>query len=370
MAKTLIAASPASARYASGHLLFVRGQALVAQPFDPGTLSLSGEAVPVAPSVKWSFWREGLFGASSTGRLLLEAGIASEDSQLVWVDRQGRELGSRGGPADYRRPSLSHDQLRLAASVTDPQTGNRQIRVLDLERGTSTRLTFEACQHWMPRWSPDDRTVYFTANRGGNGDVYAKASSGAGAVELVYQAKGWDGLSSVSSDGGTGWVLGFGGESSRYDVYRVDLESRKAEVALRTPSKELDPEVSPDGRWLLYDSDESGRFEVYVQSLGKDGGKWQISTEGGEFGKWTRGGREIVFQARDGKLMAVEVTLEPTFSAASPTVLFDPRARRIGFGRQYDVTPDGSRFIVNRPIEPAGAESLSLVENWTRLLER
>jgi hypothetical protein len=154
-----------------------------------------------------------------------------------------------------------------------------------------------------------------------------------------------------------------------YDIYRLDLESREVEIFLQTPFAEGAPAVSPDGRWLLYQSYESGRDEVYVQSLEDDGGKWQISTDGGLWAQWTRGGREIIFStADDGTLMAVEVTLEPTFSAGVPQALFDAR---VGLGGQrYDVTPDGNRFLVSQPMEQPGEEPLTLVQNWTRELER
>ena len=153
------------------------------------------------------------------------------------------------------------------------------------------------------------------------------------------------------------------------DIHQVDLERQEARAFRETPAQELGPALSPDGRWLLYRSSETGRGEVYVQSLRDDGGRWQISTNGGAFGQWTRGGREIVFMTLDGapKLMAVEVTLEPTFSSGIPKALSE---RVIGEWPPFIVTPDGSRFIVPLPMEQSVSKPLTLVQNWASELEQ
>jgi Tol biopolymer transport system component/predicted Ser/Thr protein kinase len=367
--KAPIVATRASARYAaSGHLLFLRDQTLVAQAFDPGTFELSGDAVPVAENVSRGRRSEAIFSVSDTGLLLFQAGAAS-DSRLVWLGRDGREGSAIGKPADYDAPALSHDQKRVAVAINDPQTQLGDIWVLDIERGTSTRLTFDPADDTWPRWSADDRTIYFQSRRSGQADVYSKSSSGTGTAELVYGSEGMDVLNSLSPDGATGWLASTNTTAGTgFDIYRIDLESRKAEAFLQTPFMEGNPEISPDGRWLLYQSNESGRLEVYVQSLLEDGGKWQISTDGGSRPKWTREGREILFQAPDRTLMTVEVRLEPTFSPGIPEALFDPGERSLG-GQQWDVTPDGSRFLVNQPIEQPD-EPLTLVQNWASELER
>ena len=288
----------------------------------------------------------------------------------MWLERDGQEGSTIGKPADYSDPALSHDEKRVAVVIKDPQTQLADIWVIDIERGTSTPLTFDPEDDTKPLWSADDRTIYFTSRRSGQGDVYSKSSSGTCSDELVYGSEGWDVLRGISPDGVTGWVVSTDTRGrTGLDIYRVDLESRQAEAILQTPFMEINPEISPDGRWLLYQTNESGRGEVYVQSLLDDGGKWQISTDGGTRPKWTREGREIVFQARDRTLMAVEVRLEPAFSPGVPTLLFHPRTREI-FGRQYDVTSDGNRFLVNQPIDQPGVEPLTLVQNWTSELER
>ena len=213
-----------------------------------------------------------------------------------------------------------------------------------------------------------DQTIYFTSNRlSPTGDIHSKSSSGTGTAELVYRGEGgMDVLWSVSPDGATGWLSARSGETD-LDILRIDLESLETEAVVQTPFRENAPAISPDGRWLVYHSNESGRNEVFVQPLADDGGRQQISIDGGTLGRWTRNGREIVFQAPDGRLMAAEVTLEPTFSAGIPEGLFD--LENYGWP-WYDVTPDGNRFLVNQPIEQPGIESLTLVLNWASELER
>ena len=369
--KTPIVATRSSARFAaSGHLLFVRGQTLVAQPFDPDTLELSGSLVPVAENVNRSIWNETIVSVSNDGLLLYQTGAPSQDSRLAWVDREGLVRGTIGETARYNMPAISHDQTRVAVQVFDADMRRSDIWVLDNERGTSTRLTFDPGYSFAPAWAVDDRTIYFSSHRSGRGDIYSKSSSGMGAAERVYASDKWGVLMSLSPDGTTGWVM-FNDTTAKtgYDIYRLDLESQEAHVFLQTPLTEGGPAVSPDGHWLLYHSDESGRSEVYVQSLQGDGGKWQISKNGGMVGRWTRNGREIVFQGVDGLLMAVEVTLAPTFSVGAPEALFDPHLRE-GFGPQFDVTLDGTRFLVNQPVDQPAVEPLTLVQNWTSELER
>ena len=369
MEKTLIVAGRTTAQYdASGHLLFLRAGTLVAQPFDPGTLELSGEAVPVAENMGW---RGGLgkFSVSKTGLLVLQAVPDLEDKRLVWLDRNGGELGTVGRPAPYKHmPVPSHDPKRVAVSIDDPETDG-DIWVIDVERGAATRLTSHPANEYRPLWSADDRTIYFTSNRLSTGNIHSKSSSGTGPVELVYRGDGFmDVLGSVSPDGTTGWLTANSGSSKTgRDIFRVDLESLEAEVVLQTRFQESAPDISPDGRWLLYNSTESGRKEVYVQELGNDRDRWQSSIDGGAFGRWTRDGKEIIFQAPDGTLMAVEVTFEPTLSVGVPEALFDPG--RPGWPR-YDVTRDGNRFLVRQLIDQPSVEPLTLVQNWTSELER
>ncbi len=365
-----VVATNSPARYSlTRHLLYLRAGTLIAQRFDPESLALTGEGVPIAERVRRTGRFEAAFSLSREGLLLYQSGVNSENSKLVWMDRSGRDGESVGKPGDYRSARLSHDGTRVAASMLDPATQKSDIWVLDIARGTSTKLTFDPENDQSPLWSPDDRTIYFTGLRQGKGDVFVKSSFGTGSDEPVYGSPHADVLMSLDPDGMSGWIqTNIPGKQS-VDIFRVTLSDGKPSLFLGTPFAEIHPAPSPDGKWLAYASEESGRMEVYVQSLADDGGKWQISTDGGTYPTWTRGGREIVYLGRDSKIVAVEIQLSPAFSAGVPAVLFDPQLRS-GPGRMWDVSADGERFLVNRLLEAPEVEPLTLVQNWASLLTK
>ena len=367
----LVVATNGQARFSpeTGHLLFLRGGALVAQRFDPRTQSLSGEAVPLAEAVRRNGRFEAAFSVSRTGLLVFQSGSNSDPTRLVLLDRSGNEVGVVGKTlADYGAPRFSNDGTRVAVSITDPGTQKSDVWVMDVVRGTSTRLTFDPESDNNPVWSPDDRRIFFTGYRSGRGDVFSKSSSGTGTETPVHASPDNDILFSVSTDGMSAWMFS-NRPKQTWDILRLDLQSGKTTDFISTPFVEIAPSPSPDGRWLAYSSNESGRFEVYVQSLLDDGGKWQVSTDGGPYAVWTRGGRELVYQGPERKLLAVDIRLEPTFQAGTPKVLFDP-GLRVSLAREWDVSPDGERFLVNRAIEAAGVEPLTLVQNWRATLRK
>ena len=369
--KKLVVATKGQGRYSSatGHLLFLRGGTVVAQKFDPRALTLAGEAVPVAENVRRSVRFEASFSLSRTGLLVFQAGSGTEPAQLALLDRSGREVGLVGKTvADFQSPRFSHDGTRVSVMINDPSTQKSDVWVIDVARGTSTRLTFDPESDYAPVWSPDDRMVYFAGNRSGRGDVFAKSSSGTGTDAPVYASPNTDILFKVSPDGASAWMIANRPKQS-WDILRLDLQSGKASDFVATPFVEWGPAPSPDGRWLAYASVESGRPEVYVQSLLDDGGKWQVSIEGGGYPAWTRGGREIIYQGIDRKLVAVDIRLEPTFQAGTPKVLFDPRIRASS-AMEWDVTADGERFVVNRAIEVPGVEPITLIQNWPATLKK
>jgi len=361
-----VVATNSSARYAkSGHLLFLRDRTLLAQRFDAGKRALLGDAVPVAESLTRTSRWETPFSVSDNGLLAFQAGAASELSHLVWIDRDGRELETVGKPADYRSIALSHDGKRVAAQILDPKTQKADIWSLDLERGTSTRLTFDPADDFSPIWSADDRRVYFTSSRQGRGDIYQKSSSGTGTDEPVLADPEVSILWSLTKDGSTGAVMtNNGSKKTGWDISILDVATGKSRVFLETPFSELGPTLSPDGRWLAYFSNDSGTSEVYVQSLGADGGKWQISTDGGNRPRWSRDDGELFFLSPDDKLMVVDVKFTPQFTASVPRPLVDPKSRQLN-GMQYAISPDGKRILANRAIEQPVVTPFTLVQNWT-----
>jgi Tol biopolymer transport system component len=364
----LVAATNSSVRYApSGQLLFLRDRTLVAQPFDLKKLALTGEAVPVVENVVRTTRYEAIFSISNDGMLAYQEGEGAELSQLVWTDRDGRELGTAGKPADIRGFKLSNDGKRVATFITDPQSQKSDVWVFDLARGTSTRLTFDPADDAWPQWSVDDKTIYFTSARQGRGDIFRKASAGTGGDELVFKDADYKLISSMSRDGKLAAVQSVVAGKSGWDVSILSLADGKATSLLQTPFNEAFPSLSPDGRYLAYNSNESGRAEIFVLSLGGDGGKWQISTDGGYGPRWLRDGKELVFMTEDDKAMSVDIQFAPEFSASVPRLLFETKARAI-IGLMWDATPDGTRFLINRPIDAKSVVPISLVQNWPAAL--
>ena len=348
-----------------GHLLFVQQGNLRAQPFDVGSLRPVGESFVVADLVQVSsIVGFGSFSVSDDGVLAYVGGAAARFSRLVWTDRTGKELDTVGTPAVHWDPRLSHDGRRLAFAIEDSR-GNSDIWIYDVARKISTRFTFDPDADLAPIWSPDDGRIVFTGYRRGPGDLFQKLSAGSGADELLLASPHRKIATDWSPDGR--WLAFHTNQpKTSWNMLVLGLPERKTSVYLATPFPELASAFSPDGRWIAYVSAESGVGEIYVQPFPKGEGKWQISSGGGAMPVWRRD-RELLYLAPDGRLMAVGVKIDPTFEAESPTPLFTARVRNfVGLSRrQYDVTADGQRFILNAAVEEQGSAPISLLQNWT-----
>ena len=367
-ARSNVAYAPLSTGSSQGHLLFWQEGALLARPFDADGLRFTGEAFPVAEQVRF-FGAGGtaIFSASENGVLAYQSSPRGEVSHLSWFDRSGRELESVGPAADYYHPRLSHDGRRVAVAISDPQTANSDIWIHDLGRRVSTRLTFGPAVNLFPIWSPDDERIVFASNRKGFHDVYQKAASGTGQDDLLFS-------STTSSKFPTDWSAetglvafhtAFPASKTGADIWVFSAAERKARPFLSTPFHEGSPQFSPDGRWMAYASAESGTVEVFVQAFPASGGKWQISSAGGSYPRWRRDGKELYFIAPDNALMAVEVATASGFAAGTPKPLFRTRIKSLDVGFQYDVAPDGNRFLINTVAEDKQADSITVVQNWT-----
>jgi Tol biopolymer transport system component len=364
----LLVNARSNAAYAAGHLLFVRQKTLLAQRFDPKSLELTGEAFPIVENVQDDpGFFSAVFSVSDEGTLAYQSASGSSGlSELTWVDRSGKKLEVLGDPADYFEPRISPDGRRVAVAVEDPG----DIWIYDLARRVRTRLTFAGSDDFGPTWSPDGTRVAFSSQRTGSGDIYAKAASGTGADELLSTSKIFKVPNSWSPDGRyIAYVAFQGAPGSKADLWLLSLSDRKASPILRSEFDELQGIFSPDGRWLAYASNESGHFEIYVQPFPGPGGKWQISTSGGTQPRWARGGKELFFVAPGGKIMSVEIRASTIVEAGTPQVLFSASLKNAP-GPPYDVSSDGQRILLNRPIEEASAPPITLVQNWTALLKR
>jgi Tol biopolymer transport system component len=378
--KRLLDASSGGLYAASaGYLLFVRDGTLLAQSFDAKTLTLSGEPLPVAERVESTVFPGVMaFSVSETGALAYGVGSGTAAGlQMVWVDRQGKAVETVGSEGNYRGLDLAPDGKRIAAHRHDGQGGD--VWISDLSRGTTPRFTFDPSQeNASPIWSPDGRSIVFSAVRNGKWSLYQKPSNGAGTEERLVESDvqilptGW-------APDGKSLVYGAIDPKTRSDVWQLPLSGdHKAVPLLRTPFNESHAQISPDSRWFAYYSDESGLNEVYVRPFPSGAGKWQISTSGGQFPRWRSDGHELFYmsQVSYGKLMAVDVrSTGATFEAGTPKALFDSGYLNLahsGFYHTYAVSPDGQRFLIPRP--PAGSADtdsspIVVVLNWAAQLK-
>jgi serine/threonine protein kinase/Tol biopolymer transport system component len=356
-------------RYApSGHLLFSQGGTLMAVPFDPGRLQVTGAAAPILEGIMQSASTGATqYSFSDSGTLVYIPGgnQAAERQRLVWVDRKGTEQALAVPAHAFERPRVSPEGRRIAVAIAEP--GN-QIWIYDLSRETLTRLTFEGRNNVDAVWTPDGKRVTFESGPPGN--LFWQPADGSGKAERLTTNKNGQIPNSWSPDG---QVLAFAevGPASRA-IWTFRLSDRKSQVFLQTPFNEGAPVFSPDGRWLAYGSDESNRPEIYVQPYPGPGGKWQISTDGGTEPTWNHNGREL-FYRQGNKMMAVDVTTQPTFSAGKPRMLFEGQysLNATPSTRNYDVSLDGQRFLMVKPGEQEQTTAqINLVLNWFEELKQ
>jgi eukaryotic-like serine/threonine-protein kinase len=364
-----------------GHLLFIRDGALIAQPFDAGRLELTGE--PIAMSERASISG---FSAGGTGVLVYRTGVAINSNpngiiqgQLTWFDREGKSLGTLADSGLYGSLALSPDGKRVAFERVDPQAQNRNIWLYDIARGVATRFTFDQFFDTDPVWSPDGSRVAFNSIRGTPLDLYAKASNFAGQDQLLLKSGDYKFPTSWSRDGRfllywtlgpptRIWALPLGGGAA--DRQPIPVSSSQFNEAMGC--------FSPDGRWIAYQSDESGKKEIYVQpfdassaakspAAGAPGvGKWMVSNGGGGSPLWRGDGKELFYLSSDGMATAVELNATGAFQAGVPKPLF-----RVPAGLVYwDVTPDGKRFLLAAPSSTGARPFFTVVLNWQSGLKK
>jgi Tol biopolymer transport system component len=357
------------ARYvSSGYLLYVQAGTLMAAPFDLQRLEVKGAGIPLMEGVaefiqastsQWSI--------SATGSLAyVSGGTAATQARLVWVDRSGKEKPGTP-PRGYGAPRISPDGRYVATEIAG------DVWIYDAVRGALTRLTFQskdAGNAGNPIWTPDGKRVVFRTVPDKGSKIFWQLADGSGPAEELTNGGRLD-ANSFSPDGK---LLAFTdrGANTGGDIWVLCLSDRKAQPFLQTPANEMGPQFSPDEHWLAYVSDKSGRNEIYVQPYpGPGGGKWQISTEGGNEPAWNPNGRELFYRNGD-KMIAVEISTQPNFSAGKPKVLFEGRYVPTGVAhRNYDVSPDGQRFLMVKDIEEAPAiTQINLVQNWFEELKQ
>jgi Tol biopolymer transport system component len=364
---TFIVRTDYDGAYASGHLLFVRERSLMAQPFDPGRLRLSGTAVPIAEQVEVAGNNRAGFSVSENGFLITRFGTFN--TQLTWFERSGKQLEAVGPPDVYRNPALSPDGRRVMVERPDPQSGKSDLWLRDLARGTISRFTFDPADDVSPAWSPDGMRVVFYSGRDPHG-LYVKNASSTGAEELILKTDAL-GPEQWSPDGRL-ILYDTVASNTGVDIFVFPLgKDLKPSAYIQTRFNEVHAQLSPNGKWMAYTSNESGRYEVYVQSFPERISKAQVSTAGGSQPRWRGDGKELYYIAGANRLMAVAVRAEGVFEAGVPSALFPLRLAGPpqGVRNSYAVTADGQRFLVNSIAEQNTSQIVGTL-NWTEALKR
>ena len=354
--RSLLLRGATQASYASGHLVFVRAGDLYAQKLRVADLELVGEPTHIA-QLGGNEQLPGFFSVSDNGVLAYTSSQERGRAQLTWFDREGVVLGSIGELDDYLQIALAPDESRVAASIRG------DLWLLDLKRdGIATRITFnEEFDNGAPQWSPDGRQIVFTSRP--TRDLYRITVGDGSEPSLLLESDHGLFANDWSSDGRLVSYLDY--RSDRYGLWVLPLSGDQEPFPLTESSFLVDEaQFSPDVEWIAYNSDESGQFEVYVQSVRGSAEKVRVSTDGGSQPKWRGDGKELFYFSSDSTMMAVAMDLRAGVEPGIPQPLFNAGIPVIPFADQYRVTSDGQRFLVIVPIE---SPPITVVTNWTDL---
>ncbi len=368
-------ARPAHAR--TGYLFFYRNGQILLMPFDPGSARVSGDAILVESGVvdsavfspKANMFIATNKAGSISGRTLVythDANVWMAPSQITWLSREGRTLETVGDPGRLGDVRISPDQNYLAFAKAD---NGSAIWLADIRRRGATRLMFNEGSASVPVFSPDGKRIAYTSERDGDSALLIRATNGSGAPELLFKTKGQVHPASWSHNGE--WLACIIGHPGNWDIDLLPIaQGRKRITLTNTPSDEFQPQFSPDGRWIAYASNESGRYEIYVVNVPQVAGgsaaqgRWQISTAGGQEPRWTADGKELFFLSDNGQMMSVKVDSSANgFQTSTPQSLFPTGLIPLGPTYLYDVSADGRRFAILKPVSGV-APPLRVIVNW------
>ena len=356
--------APVAAAYVDGQLLYLRGRTLVARRFDADSLDLLGDELELVDDVMViEGAARGVFSATEEV-LVFQQGEEHTLGELVWLDRSGTTVGRVGDVASYFSLAVSPDGSKVAVPVSNLTVGTNDLWICDVQRGLRSRVTFDDGEDLSPVWSSDGRQVYFVSNRSGELEVYRLTPGTTGEPELIVGGDRPMTPTSESPDGSR-LLLTRESETGGSDLVILDLERGGDPQPFRaTRFNEDHATFSPDGRWVAYASDESGRFEVYLTPATADGRNWQVSTEGGLWPRWIAATGEILYQDTSGRFVVVSVrTGEDAIEIGDPEVLFGGYAATRLY-QLFDPAPDGSKLLYRALSNEDPPEPPTVVVNW------
>jgi Tol biopolymer transport system component len=372
--KALVAAQSNAVYVSPGYLVYARDATLMAQRFDAATLSIAGEAVPVAALVdQVTPSSSAAFGASTDGSVLTYRPALNRAGRLIWWDRAGRPGAAIGPERVYTEVRLAPNQKQATVVIPDPDSGNRDIWLLDLTNGNLTRLTTNPANDWQVAWAPDSREIAFASDRNGPSSVYRKAIDAVD-EELVLRMPGRGGFPKDWSADGRLLTLGIDSGTGLAGIWALSLAGDRTPFPLgRSGVRESQPRLSHDGRLIAFESDESGATEIYVAPFGKTGRR-QVSTGGGTQPRWKADGREIFFTTMTGEVMAAAVKGSEPLEIAPPVRLFlgcggSPASAPTSIGQTwFEAAANGNRFLLACAADGATSPIVVSVD-WTASLK-
>ncbi|MFZ3329520.1 MAG: protein kinase [Candidatus Acidiferrales bacterium] len=369
--KRFVVEATANAAYAApGYLLFYREKTLLAQRFDQKRFVLTGEPTAILTDIQYlPQVARAMFTVSDNGLMITQSGSGVALSQPVWFDRKGNEVGRVGKPDVYLNVALAPNGKSVAVDKIDTANQNLKVDVwtYELQLESAKQLTFGFGFHGVPIWSPDATRLVFGSNPQFHFDLYMKNSDGTQEEKRIVQ----DDLDKFPTDwSGDGKYLLY---NRATELWFVTFPEQKNSLFLKAESVLSNGQFSPDGKWVTYASNESGKWEIYVTSFPVAHGKWRVSTTGGEQPRWRGDGKELFYLSSDGKMMAAPVTTGAKFDSGTPVALFPATPRQRAARTElfvYDVSRDGQRFLINTQVKQAETQPMSVVLNWPAKLNK
>ena len=360
-------------QYANGYMFYVNQGVLLSQKLDLSNLELTGDTQPIAKDLQfYNIRSSGTFSVSGIGNLVYQK-VYETGKDIVFLDKKGNLVNKLFDKPVRFAAVLSPKEDKIAFGSFDQKNVNVDIWTFDILRNVTTRLTFDKALDISPFWSNDGEKIYFSSNRGNSStmQIYYKNADGSGKISKFYSSKGQTYVNDISRDGNLFAInLISDKPNSGWGIRIIDKSDKsKPLIDLDTQYNERMPEISPNQKWYLYISNESGNYEVYVSPLDGSNGKWQISVNGGGYAKWMDNGKKIYYATRDNKVYAVDLNeTSSSISPGKPYLIFSPN--NVVVDRIFDITKDGNKFLAEVPKSTNAVTPLTFITNWQQMVKK